>query len=92
MKKAERSTSVVKKGLAIAANHAHSHVDSEGSRRLANHLQSTKERGSRPYRGPNAPITRNATLSACGYLALACYVVFKGCLDGLSRRIRKARE
>jgi hypothetical protein len=31
-------------------------------------------------------------LAAWGYLALACYVVVEGCLDGLLRRIRKARE
>ena len=29
-------------------------------------------------------------LTAWGYLALACYVVFKGCLDGLLQRIHKA--
>ncbi len=27
-----------------------------------------------------------------GYLALAFYVVFKGCLDGLTRRIDRARD
>ena len=31
-------------------------------------------------------------LAFWGYLALACYVVFKGCLDGLLTRIHKARE
>jgi hypothetical protein len=31
-------------------------------------------------------------LAAWGYLALACYVVVEGCLDGLLQRIRKARE
>ena len=31
-------------------------------------------------------------LTAWGYLALACYVVFKGCLDGLLQRIHRARE
>ncbi len=31
-------------------------------------------------------------LTAWGYLALAFYVVFKGCLDGLLHRIHKARE
>ena len=31
-------------------------------------------------------------LTAWGYLALAFYVVFKGCLDGLLQRIHKARE
>ena len=31
-------------------------------------------------------------LTAWGYLALACYVVFKGCGDGLMQRIHKARE
>jgi hypothetical protein len=31
-------------------------------------------------------------LIAWGYLALAFYVVFKGCLDGLSQRIHKARQ
>ena len=31
-------------------------------------------------------------LTAWGYLALACYVVVEGCLDGLLRRIHKARE
>jgi hypothetical protein len=30
-------------------------------------------------------------LTAWGYLALACYVVFKGCLEGLMQRIYKAR-
>ena len=30
-------------------------------------------------------------LTLWGYLALACYVVFKGCLDGLLARIHKAR-
>jgi hypothetical protein len=30
-------------------------------------------------------------LTAWGYLALACYVVFEGCLDGLLQRIQKAR-
>jgi hypothetical protein len=30
-------------------------------------------------------------LTAWGYLALAFYVVFKGCLDGLLHRIHKAR-
>ncbi len=30
-------------------------------------------------------------LTAWGYLALAFYVVFKGCLDGLLQRIHKAR-
>ena len=27
-----------------------------------------------------------------GYLALACYVVFKGCLDGLLHRIRTSER
>ncbi len=31
-------------------------------------------------------------LTLWGYLALACYVVFKGCLDGLLQRIHRARE
>jgi hypothetical protein len=31
-------------------------------------------------------------LAAWGYLALAFYVVFKGCLDGLLTRIHRARE
>ncbi len=31
-------------------------------------------------------------LTAWGYLALACYVVVEGCLDGLLKRIHKARE
>ena len=31
-------------------------------------------------------------LTAWGYLALACYVVFKGCLDGLLQRIHGARS
>jgi hypothetical protein len=31
-------------------------------------------------------------LTAWGYLALACYVVFKGCLDGLLQRIHKSRQ
>jgi hypothetical protein len=30
-------------------------------------------------------------LAFWGYLALACYVVVEGCLDGLLRRVRKAR-
>jgi hypothetical protein len=31
-------------------------------------------------------------LTAWGYLALAFYVVFKGCLDGLLHRIHRRRE
>src|SRR5580658_10978309 len=31
-------------------------------------------------------------LAAWGYLALACYVVVEGCLEGLLQRIHKARE
>ncbi len=31
-------------------------------------------------------------LTAWGYLALACYVVFEGCLDGLLLRIHKVRQ
>jgi hypothetical protein len=31
-------------------------------------------------------------LAAWGYLALACYLVVEGCLDGLLQRIHKARE
>lgn len=31
-------------------------------------------------------------LTLWGYFALACYVVFKGCLDGLLQRIHRARE
>ena len=31
-------------------------------------------------------------LAAWGYLALACYVLFEGCLDGLLQRIHRARE
>jgi hypothetical protein len=31
-------------------------------------------------------------LAAWGYLALACYVVVEGCLDGVLRRIREARR
>ena len=31
-------------------------------------------------------------LAGWGYLALACYVVVEGCLDGLLQRVRKARE
>jgi hypothetical protein len=31
-------------------------------------------------------------LTAWGYLALACYVVFEGCLDGLLQRIRATRR
>jgi len=31
-------------------------------------------------------------LTAWGYLALACYVLFEGCLDGLLQRIHRARE
>jgi hypothetical protein len=30
-------------------------------------------------------------LTAWGYLALGCYVIFEGCLDGLLRRIHRAR-
>jgi hypothetical protein len=30
-------------------------------------------------------------LTAWGYLALACYVVVEGCLEGLLTRIRRAR-
>ena len=32
------------------------------------------------------------TLTAWGFLALACYVVVEGCQDGLLQRIHKARE
>ena len=31
-------------------------------------------------------------LTAWGYLALACYVVFEGCLDGLLLRVHKAKQ
>lgn len=31
-------------------------------------------------------------LTAWGYLALAFYVVFKGCLDGLLHRIHRSRD
>ena len=31
-------------------------------------------------------------LAGWGYLALAFYVVFKGCLDGLLQRIHRARQ
>jgi hypothetical protein len=31
-------------------------------------------------------------LTAWGYLALACYVVVEGCLDGLLKRIRRGSE
>ena len=31
-------------------------------------------------------------LTAWGYLALACYVVFEGCLDGLLQRVHGARR
>ena len=31
-------------------------------------------------------------LTAWGYLALACYVVVEGCLEGLLKRIHSARE
>jgi len=31
-------------------------------------------------------------LTAWGYLALACYVVFEGCLDGLLTRVHRARR
>jgi hypothetical protein len=31
-------------------------------------------------------------LTAWGYLALACYVVVEGCLDGLLQRVHKARQ
>ena len=37
-------------------------------------------------------IVQSVQLIAWGYLALAFYVVFKGCLDGLLHRIHKARE
>jgi hypothetical protein len=37
-------------------------------------------------------IVQLVQLIAWGYLALAFYVVFKGCLDGLLHRIHKARE
>ncbi len=30
-------------------------------------------------------------LTSWGYLALGCYVMFEGCLDGLLRRIHRAR-
>ena len=30
-------------------------------------------------------------LTAWGYLALGCYVLFEGCLDGLLRRMHQAR-
>jgi hypothetical protein len=30
-------------------------------------------------------------LSAWGYLALACYIVVEGCLEGLLARVRRAR-
>jgi hypothetical protein len=33
-----------------------------------------------------------AQLAAWGYLAVACYVVTEGCLDGLLTRIRHSRE
>jgi hypothetical protein len=36
-------------------------------------------------------IAQLVELALWGYLALACYVVFKGCLDGLLTRIHKAR-
>jgi hypothetical protein len=31
-------------------------------------------------------------LAAWGYLALACYVAFKGCADGMLRRIHSERQ
>jgi hypothetical protein len=37
-------------------------------------------------------ILQFAELAAWGYLALACYVVAEGCLDGLLTRIRRSRE
>ena len=37
-------------------------------------------------------ILQFAELAAWGYLAIACYVVFEGCLDGLLTRIRHSRE
>jgi hypothetical protein len=37
-------------------------------------------------------ILQLAELTAWGYLALACYVVVEGCLDGLLHGIRQRRE
>ena len=37
-------------------------------------------------------ILQFAELAAWGYLAIACYVVAEGCLDGLLTRIRHSRE
>jgi hypothetical protein len=37
-------------------------------------------------------ILQFAELAAWGYLAIACYVVAEGCLEGLLERIHKARE
>ncbi len=37
-------------------------------------------------------IVQLVELTAWGYLALAFYVIFKGCLDGLLHRIHTARE
>lgn len=37
-------------------------------------------------------ILQFAELAAWGYLAIACYVVAEGCLDGLLTRIRQSRD
>ena len=37
-------------------------------------------------------ILQLAELTAWGYLALACYVVVEGCLDGILHGIRQRRE
>ncbi len=37
-------------------------------------------------------IVQLVELTFWGYLGLACYVVFKGCLDGLLMRIHASRE
>ena len=37
-------------------------------------------------------VLQQIELAFWGYLALACYVVFKGCLDGLLMRIHKTRQ
>jgi hypothetical protein len=37
-------------------------------------------------------ILQFAELATWGYLAIACYVVAEGCLDGLLTRIRHSRE
>jgi len=37
-------------------------------------------------------LTQFVELVGWGYLALGCYVVFKGCLEGLLQRIHRSRD